>query len=294
MIKKIRYLAEAFLCILLMGIFKILPVQTASNFGGFIARSIGPRLAASRKAERNLANAFPDMDEAQRKSVIKGMWDNLGRVFAEYPHLKTIAQKHLKIENEHNFRLAQEQGAVFFAGHIANWELWSAMTQVHFQADLDITYRAPNNPYIDKILHALRNIDGKVSAHPKSRESGRKIMQVLKDGGLLAIMIDQKYNEGEAVEFFGRPAMTNPVAYNLAQRFKLPLIPTSCVRENGANFTITFHDPLPTHDKDGNKRPLEDMMRDGNLMLEDWIKSHPEQWIWLHKRWDSGKLKDER
>lgn len=290
--KKLRYIFEYIICLLFLGLFRILPVQTASNFGGFLAKSIGPRLAASRKAERNLREAFPDMNETVLKGIVTSMWGNLGRVFAEYPHLKTIAEKHLRIEGEQNFKLAQEKGAVFFAGHLANWELWSAMTQVHFNADLDITYRAPNNPYIDRLLHNLRNIDGKVRAHPKSRESGRKIMQVLKDGGLLAIMIDQKYNEGEPAPFFGRPAMTNPVAFNLAQRFKLPLIPTSCVRHGGANFTITFHDPLPTHDAEGNKRPLEDMMRDGNQMLESWIKDNPDQWIWLHKRWDSERLKD--
>lgn len=290
--KNLRYLLEALACIILFIIFRLLPVRCASNTGGFLARSIGPLLAVSRKADRNLRDALPDLDKNARKSVIKGMWDNLGRVFAEYPHLKTIAANHLTIENPHNFKKAQEKGAVFFAGHLANWELWSAMTQVQFDADLDITYRAPNNPYIDKILHNARNIDGRVRAHPKSRESGRKIMQVLKNGGLLAIMIDQKYNEGEAVPFFGRPAMTNPVAFQLAQRFDVPLIPTSCVRTGGSNFTITFHDPLPTHDAAGEKRPLEDMMCDGNLMLEDWIKNNPEQWIWLHKRWDSERFKD--
>ncbi|MFP4314432.1 MAG: lysophospholipid acyltransferase family protein [Alphaproteobacteria bacterium] len=292
--KKLRYLIEAALCLLFFAIFKLLPVQWASAVGGFLGRSIGPHLAASRKAARNLQKALPDLAETQRAAIIKAMWDNLGRVFAEYPHLKTIAQKHLTIKNPHIFEHAKDTGAVFFAGHLANWELWSAMTHIHFNSVLDITYRAPNNPYIDKILHKARKIDGKLNAHPKSRESGRKLIQVLKNKGLLAIMIDQKYNEGEAVDFFGHPAMTNPVAFQLAQRFNVPLIPTSCVRTGGANFTITFHAPLSTHHKEGNKRPLDEMMREGNLMLEQWIKDNPAQWIWLHKRWDSKALKEEQ
>lgn len=292
--KKIRYAFEGLLCFILFGFFKIFPAHISSNIGGFLARSIGPRLAASRKADRNLETSLPNLDLKERKMIIRDMWDNLGRVFAEYPHLKTIAEKHLIIKNAHNFENAKDTGAVFIAGHIANWELWSAMTQVHFDTVLDITYRAPNNPYIDKILHNARNIDGKVRAHPKSRESGRKIMQVLKDKGLLAIMIDQKYNEGVAVPFFGRNAMTNPVAFNLAQRFQVPLIPTSCVRHDGVNFTVTFHDPIPTHNNDGTKRPLDDMMRDANSMLEGWIKENPAQWIWLHKRWDSEQLREDQ
>lgn len=292
---KLRYIIEAIACVILFAIFRILPVQWASNTGGFLGRSIGPKLAASRKAMRNLERALPELSEAKRKTIIRDMWDNLGRVFAEYPHLRTIAEKHLTIENAHIFENADKddnKGAVFIAGHIANWELWTAMTETHFKADLDITYRAPNNPYIDKILHRARSLGGNLRAHPKSRESGRKIMQVLKDKGLLAIMIDQKYNEGEAVPFFGHKAMTNPVAFNLAQRFECPLIPTSCVRHKGANFTVTFHEPIATHDKDGNKRKLDDIMVEANSMLERWITDNPAQWIWLHRRWDSAGLKD--
>jgi len=257
----------------------------ASNVGGWIGRTIGPRLAASRKAERQIIERLaPD----NPKEILKGMWDNLGRVIAEYPHLQTIATKHTTIINDHILHdLAKsQQPAIFFSAHMANWELPSIATRKQCGTIADITYRAPNNPYVDRILHKLRSAGNDITAHAKSRAGAQQMIKALKSRRSLAFLIDQKYNEGIAAPFFGAPAMTNPVFVQFSKKFDYPLIPIRIVRIKGCHFEITLY-PALEYEKDA---PIDDVVTKANMMLEDWIRQRPEQWLWLHRRWDSKAL----
>lgn len=285
--KQLRYALEAFAVYTIYYLFKIMPLDCASASGGFLARTIGPLLATSRKARRNLERALPGRSETEYADIIRGMWDNLGRVLAEYPHLKQITGSRIIYENEAAVQKALKGDAPLFliGAHMANWELGAGMFLQHFKKELHITYRAPNNPYVDKLLHRARNLGGEVTAYPKERESGRKILSALKSGHHIGMLVDQKYNEGIAIPFFGRDAMTNPVFVQMAQKFKSPVIPAYAVRENGSNFRVIFDEPLELFDQNGAARPLENVIKDTHLKLERHIAAHPEQWLWLHRRW---------
>lgn len=286
-LKKTRYLIEASLLYTLFFIFKILPPETASNLGGFIGRNIGTHLAASRKAKKNICLAFPDMSQKKQNAIIRGMWDNLGRVIAEYPHLKTISQEYTTvtgyeiIEHIAEYKLP----AVFIGAHIANWEINGVASLTHFKRPIELTYRKPNNPWTAELLHKARTLNGQIKAHPKSRDSGRQIIQTLKDGGALGILIDQKYNEGIKVNFFDTPAMTNPIFVQLCQKYKCPLIPIRTVRDKSCHFTLTAYPPLALFDENGAPLPVEDVIKQAHDILEIWIREKPEQWLWLHRRW---------
>ena len=121
MTKKTRYFLEGFSLWLLFVLFASLSPRTASAIGGFLGRTFGPLLAASRKARRNLASVFPDMSSAEQSRIIAGMWCNLGRVIAEYPHLKQIAQYRTEVVGgQHVLALIERaQPAVFIGGHLA-------------------------------------------------------------------------------------------------------------------------------------------------------------------------------
>ena len=106
------------------------------------------------------------------------------------------------------------------------------------------------------------------------------MLKSLISGNSLALLGDQKYNEGVCVPFFGHDAMTNPAFVQFAQKFDLPLIPAQCIRMNGANFKIKAHPPIATQN-----RNVEDIISDYHALLEGWITERPEQWLWLHKRW---------
>ncbi|MCB1784219.1 MAG: lipid A biosynthesis acyltransferase [Alphaproteobacteria bacterium] len=287
MTKKTRYFLEGFSLWLLFVLFASLSPRTASAIGGFLGRTFGPLLAASRKARRNLASVFPDMSSAEQSRIIAGMWCNLGRVIAEYPHLKQIAQYRTEVVGgQHVLALIERaQPAVFIGGHLANWEVNCAALLTQFAHPIALTYRAPNNPITARMLERARTLGGRLQAFPKNRESARHLMRTLKDGGFLGILIDQKYNEGVEAPFFGRPAMTNPVFVQLCQKYHCPLVPVRGERLEGCRFRLTVYPPIPVFDENGAALPIEQVIASAQALLEEWISERPEQWLWLHRRW---------
>jgi len=170
------------------------------------------------------------------------------------------------------------------SGHLANWEIAAAAMLARFGKPLDLTYRAPNNPYVDRMLVKIRSLNGKIRSHAKSREGGQEIVRAMREGRYIAMLIDQKYNEGLSVPFFGRPAMTNPAFIHLGRKFGYPLIPARIERTNGAHFKITIQGPLTV-----SERPDEDVIAQAHALLEEWIGARPGQWLWLHRRWRDEK-----
>lgn len=290
--KKTRYFLEATLLYTLFTVFKLMGLDRASAMGGWIGRHVGPKLAASRKAERNLEHAFPHMEDTERARIIIGMWENLGRIFAEYPHLKYITDHRITLKGGDVFvRLKDRaQGAVFFSAHMGNWEINGGATLIAHDRDVRLTYRAPNNPFSDRLLMKSRLINSRIQASPKTRGSAREMLRALKTGEYIGILIDQKYNEGVEVPFFDRLAMTNPIFVQLCQKQKCALIPMQNKRLKGAHFEITFYEPLELFDENGNSRPVEDVVIEAHHLLEGWIREAPEQWLWLHRRWGEKKL----
>ncbi len=275
--KQVRYAIEAFVLILFYGLCDILPMTAASNLGGFIGRTIGPRLAASRKAIANLKESLPAADE----NSIAGMWDNLGRVIAEYPHLSEIGQHRVTLEGADIIRsaLAQNKPVILFGAHLANWEVMAPAVYHQLGLKLGLVYRAPNNPISDRLLDYARSLRGTLETLPKSKTGTRRLVQSLKEGHSIGILIDQKYNEGVAADFFGRPAMTSPAFAQLARKYDATLIPFRCERLPGCRFTITFETPIAADGTD------ENVIAKAHERLESWISAQPGQWMWLHRRW---------
>lgn len=285
----LRYALEAVFLFILLLVFRLLPAKKASDFGGWIGRNIGPKLAASRKARRNLKRAFPGINEPRTDEIITGMWDNLGRVIAEYPHLKELSRETDIIGKDHlEAALNNPKGAIFFGAHFGNWEINAPAILMQYDIAVDVSYRAPNNPWSDALLMKARAIDGRIKAHAKSRKGGKNMMDTIKHGGFLGILIDQKYNEGINVPFFGMEAMTNPFFVQLAQKYGCALLPIRNKRLDGARFSLSVYEPLAVLDETGAPRPVPDVIADAHAMLEGFIRETPEQWLWLHRRWSNG------
>ena len=286
-LKKARHLSEAGLLLITMGFFKILPLDMASALGGSLARFIGPFLRAHRVADTNLTRVFPEYDDHTRRRILSGMWDNLGRVAGEYPHLSPETMRNrITIEGAEHveaFKAGKGKGAVFVSGHFANWEL-CPLASVIFGVPATFIYREANNPYAEKLIQSMRR--GYCERmFGKGRESAQKALQALKGGGSLALLADQKLNEGTEIPFMGFNAKTTLSAAKLALKFHVPVIAMHVVRTDGAHFHVTINPPkyyapgtLPT-----------DIMNDVHQWFERWIREHPEQWFWVHNRW-SWKL----
>lgn len=290
--KKIRYYAEALLVHFLFLISRIIGLDAASALFGRLGRAIGPRMGISRRVLRHLESALPHLSAEQRQTVLADMWENLARIGGEFPHLKKLGLNRTTIEGREILDKYYKDGAgaIFFGGHVGNWEMLCPALHLQCGITLDLTYRAPNNPLVDDMITDLRSLDGALQAFSKSRKGGRNMIESARSGRSIVILMDQKYNEGLAVPFFGMDAMTNPVFVHIAQKYKLPLIPVQTIRTKGAHFILRFHEPLKLFEND-QTLPKETVVAHANALLENWIRENPGQWLWLHRRWDSEKLK---
>jgi KDO2-lipid IV(A) lauroyltransferase len=282
-----------FAVILVIGAFlRMIGIDAASALAGGIARMIGPMLKPiSDRARTNLAIAFPTMSQEEQAAIIRGVWENLGRTTGEFAHLAKLdpyAQNpRVEIVGQEKFEavIASGKPAIFVSGHFANWE---AMPTTMHAVGLDyaFVYRAANNPLIDGFIIRERARVMSRRQIPKGKRGGRDVIDALKSGRSLAMLIDQKLTTGGiSSPLFGRPAMTAPAAARLSLKYGAPLIPVKLERLEGARFRLTVCDPIDftrSGDANADTQALTDRL---NLEIERMIRARPEQWLWLHRRW---------
>ena len=285
--KRLRYALETVGAYVAYGIFAALPPETASDFGGFVLRRLGPRMGVSRTAMKNIARAMPEMTEAQREKILDGMWDNLGRVIGEYPHLKDLADK-IEIVGLEHLAASRGRGSIFFSGHIGNWEI-CAVGSRREGIDSTLVYRRPNNLGVDGLLTRARGRGGAVGHIAKGPDGAREIISVLKRGGTIGILVDQRHNEGFPIPFFGRDAMTAPAAALFALKFGCPLYPLRVERLKECTFRLTIYPALKAEKTGDTDADVRRLLTEMNGILESWVRERPEQWLWIHKRWPEEK-----
>ena len=279
---------EAWAAALLSGAFAALPLDWASAVGGAIGRLTGPRLGISDRARRNIRRALPELSEGEIAGLIRAMWDNLGRVAAEYPHLKNIRvfEPGGRVEThgfEHVDRaVAAGRRMIIFSGHIANWEI-GMLAAVQYGIPVAQIYRAANNPLVDSMITRLRGDAGELI--PKGAVAARRAIATLRRGAHLSMLVDQKMNDGIPVPFFGRPAMTAPALAALALRFDCDVLPARVERLAGALFRLTVFPALPLPRTGDSRTDAATLMAQVNAILETWVRDRPEQWFWVHQRW---------
>ncbi|MEQ8804887.1 MAG: lauroyl acyltransferase [Rhodospirillales bacterium] len=272
--------------------FRILPLDWASGVGGFLARTIGPRLRLSDRARKNLRAVFPDMADAEVARIVRGMWDNLGRLAAEFPHLQEIdvyaGDGRVIVEGgEYVDQLRDDHEAgIFYSAHIGNWEIL-ALGATQRGLPLDRVYREANNRLVEWLYRNGRAaVEGALI--PKGPQGVRQLLNAFRSGSHLAMLVDQKMNDGIAVPFFGRPAMTAPALAELALRHDCPVVAARVTRVKGATFKMTALPPVRFAKTGDHKADVLAAMTQINDQVEQWVRDTPEQWLWLHNRWPNG------
>lgn len=292
--KPLHYI-EAGLFFAVIGFFRLLGLKWASNFGGFMARNIGPRISPANRARRNLALTMPELSPEEVEKIIYEMFDNLGRTAAEYAHLAKFSKadlgEYVEVVGEeiiHSVR-AEGKGAILVSGHFANWELMPLALRKYGGKGAEI-YRAPNNPFIDDWLIKQRATNIFPVQIPKGAEGGRALLKVVRSGQDMAMLVDQKMNDGIPVPFFGLEAMTPPAAAALSLRYKVPIIPVRMERVKGTKFRLIVSPPPSLPSTGDMNMDTYNLCVWLNEFLEKAIRERPSQWLWLHQRW--GKFKN--
>ena len=291
----IRYPFEAVGFVFFCALFRLLPLDWASAIGGWLGRKIGPRLKVSWGARYNLMKVFPEKTVAEIDEIVVGMWDNVVRTFAEYPHLRWLSSHYdcgrIEYIGSDLMEQMRDDGkpGIFFSAHIGNWEtasVFSCKTGVPFHR----IYRGADNPYVEWAFRYFRlKIKGELVG--KGVGGFRKIVSAMRKGGHLALLIDQKMNEGIWADFFGFPVKTTPSLAALALKYGCPVLPIRSQRLKGAHYRLTAG-PFLTVEKTGDtEKDTLAWMNAANKVLEDWIRDDPTQWFWVHKRFPETKTK---
>ena len=270
--------------------FRVLPLEIASKLGAFLARNIGFLHPVGKLAHNNIKQSFPDLDDNEVNKIVDGALDNLGRVTAEIAHMEFITgdefRKRVKVEGEDSITDAIKRGGgtIFFSGHLANWEMIPKTLRECGIADSMIVYRKANNPYVEKLILDARKTYSS-DAIPKGSIGARKLIKAVKAGKSITMLVDQKQNDGIAVPFLGRDAMTASAIATMALKYNCTLVPVQIIREKGVNFKVKLYPPLKIEKTDDNDKDILTIMTTINSMLESWIRENPKQWFWVHNRW---------
>lgn len=269
-------------------VFRLLPFKMALNFGGWLGR-LGAKLSLSKRARQNIQACFPHLSSDQVDGLVVEMWDNFGRVAAEYTHAHDFWDgKKLKnievVGSEHLKQLRDDgKGGVIFTAHIGNWQM---ITLVAKSLGLELTqmYRTANNPMVDAMMIKAQKdaVEGIIT---KKKGGPKALLSLLRQGGHAFMLVDQKMGEGLSVPFLGRNAMTATGIARLYLNNHYPLLPARCERVTPFTFRVTFYPPIsftPTGDAE---KDTYDLLCSTNALIGKWIEERPGQWLWIHRRW---------
>jgi KDO2-lipid IV(A) lauroyltransferase len=267
-----------------------------ADFAGWLMRTIGPLLSENRIGRDNLVAAFPEKSAAEIDTILRGAWDNLGRMGAEFAHLDRLWDfdpNHPERPSRFDIGRAElgrseklvndGKPALIFAAHLANWEL-PAISAAANNIDSAVLYRRPNISAIDRWVHETRTASmGELI--PTGLEAPVKLADALRRGAHVGMLVDQYYVRGVEVTFFGRRTRANPLIARLAQHFDCPIHGVRMIRLPGHRFRGEITEAItPVRDAAGNVDIAGTMQVIINI-IEGWIREHPEQWLWLHRRW---------
>jgi KDO2-lipid IV(A) lauroyltransferase len=266
---------------------------TASRMAGAIAGAIGPLIPVSRIADRNLQMALPEMDRAARRRTIREVWQNLGQTVAELVHIGALRETAsgpgfcITGWDEHVApHLAKGGPSIILTGHFGNWEIIPSAAYAR-GVDLAFMYRAASNPLVDDIILRLReaNFGRKMLMFPKGGSGARQAYAHLARGGHLALLVDQKLDNGIPAPLFGREAMTTPALASFARKFKCPVFPVRVERIGPARLQVIWEAPMVLPATGDRERDIATATVAMNAILERWIREKPGAWLWLHRRW---------
>jgi Kdo2-lipid IVA lauroyltransferase/acyltransferase len=280
----------------LLGAIKHTDRRRMANFAGGLMRKIGPLFKEHKLGRENLRLAFPEKSDAEIETILAGVWDNLGRIAIEFAHLDDFCVKGfgpqkpdvITFAPDSHDRYVHVMGSgkptLVFAAHLANWEL-PAVGTTALGVRTAVLFRRPN---IDAVADAIIKLRTPLMGELVSTglDAPVRLARLLESGVHIGMLADQHYTRGVDVSFFGRPCKANPLIAMLARQTGVPIYGTRVVRlPDGNSFWGELSQEVqPARDAEG-RVDIQGTMQAITNVIEGWVREHPEQWLWLHRRW---------
>ena len=281
--KNVKYFIQFVIILLLFFIFKLIGLNNSTRLSGNLFRIIGPIFRSNKLSYKNLELAYPNLNEIDKKNLIKKMWFNYGCIFAEYIFIKKFNQSNnIIIENQNileNIRENSER-VIFVSGHFNNFELM-AMHISKSGIDLAAIYRPLNNIFLNPIMERIRKKYICQKQIKKGISGTKDLLKLYKNGTSIALMIDQRVSEGISSNLFNEKAFTTTIPAQFVKKFKAKIIPIYIERTKEDDFKLKIQQPIIFK----NEESVETITLYLNNILEKMIVQNPDQWIWTHNRW---------
>ena len=284
--KNVLYLIQAISIYFFFFVCKIIGYKNSSNLGAFLGKKIGPFFRSKKILQSNLKKAFSNISEKEINKISRDMWENYGRILAEYVFIKKFRNSELKdfitIDGEEIFLKIKEENnpVIFISGHFNNFELLAMMIE-RYGIDLAAIYRPLNNHYLNKTMVNLRKKYICKKQIPKGISGVKDMAYQFKNGTSLALMIDQRVSQGARTNFFSYPAHTTTLPAQFIKKYNCKVVPVYIERSKKFYFNLKVDQPIKFNENDS----IEKITLSLNNWLEKKITQNPTQWIWSHNRW---------
>ncbi len=265
-------------------------LKTGARFGRAFQRFV-PKL--NRIGRRNLEIALPDLSESEKRRILRGTFENLGRQLGLFAHFKNFTRDNLhevvEFEGREHFERAEleKRGALLLTAHFGGWELINAaMSSFGFPGN--ILVRRIDNPLIEQFVEELRAKFGSRTIDKKT--SARTMFRLLQSGERLGIVADQNAQPHEAVfvDFFGVPAATTASVARLALRTNAVVLPAFAIwLDDKQKYLFKVEPPIEIEKTGETEIDVQNLTQAATRRIENLVRQYPEQWLWIHKRWNT-------
>jgi len=287
-----NWIAAQFISLCLW-LIRLVPLKHATRMFESFARWLGPKIWRHKIVMDNLAIAFPEMSIEERRKLASDNWAQMARSLLEYIYIDEIfdlsedntESERIEIKNAGQFLKLRDDGlpAILFTGHLANFELLPLVSS-RFGLEIQSMYRRPNNPHAASKVADARKEYGK-NLVASGAGSSFQLMSALERGDHVGLLVDQKFRRGINIPFFGKDAKTNPLLAKLARRYNCPVHGARTVRLPNGRFRLEITDELVLPRDENGDVDIRGTTEMVTRVVEGWVREHPEQWLWMHRRW---------
>jgi KDO2-lipid IV(A) lauroyltransferase len=283
------------------GVLALFSVQLLSNLTrshatslcGFVFSRVGVLLRSHRYARQQLKMAFPEIGQRATNQILKNIWDNIGRTFAEYAHFAELME--LSIEplpvgpvtmDQRTINIvrrisAERSGAMIFAAHIGNWEIPAMVARVCGRQIAAVYKRQPGRAMTEYLVQMRSRYAAQLIE--ANRTAPLKMRKALQNGFLVGMLVDQHFPNGIEVKFFGHACKVNPIVARFARHYNCPVYGARAVRMPDESHRFELVGPLQFPRDNTGKIDVQNSMQLIFGLLETWIREYPEQWMWFSR-----------